>query len=131
MLMSNGADATIQLSDGHTALHLAARRKYVEICRVLLKDPRVNVNVADSSGATPLHVTCVEGDVQICELLINRKANITAADSDGKTPFHYAAFHGHQLIVELLFASGRGFVRPSCLAFVLLHELRCDGFIRL
>ena len=48
----------VRACDGFTPLHVAIHRGMWKYARLLIRDPRVNVNVRDNCGQTPLHA-CV------------------------------------------------------------------------
>ena len=49
----------IPLQDRSTPLHWAAMRGYVDVARLLMADPRIDVNVKDTRGCSPLHWTAI------------------------------------------------------------------------
>lgn len=67
-----------------------------EILQSLLCDPHTNVNVADKSGHTLLHLAVIYDDVTAVEILLKHKnVNINARDSNGDTALLLAAkIHG-------------------------------------
>ncbi|RPB05010.1 ankyrin, partial [Choiromyces venosus 120613-1] len=48
--------ANTQDYNGRAAFHIAVSRQQVEIVRLLLSHPRVEINLGDHYGQTPLHV---------------------------------------------------------------------------
>ena len=40
----------------------------------------------DRSGATPLHLAAMSGHLEICRLLVSKKADINSTDYAGNTP---------------------------------------------
>jgi len=69
--------------------------------RILLAG--TNPNVRDSStGFTPLHAVCLDGNVALAMLLFTKGADVNAKDSSGQTPLHKACVCGHLQIVTFL-----------------------------
>jgi len=60
------------------------------------------VNAKNVEGGTPFHLAAEEGQQQIVELLISKKADINARDNKGKTPLDWAATWGLKEIADLL-----------------------------
>jgi len=67
---------------------------------------RVDPNVKDVFGRTPLHLAVMVGRRDVVELLLSRGADPNARDAAGQTPLHWAVGEGHVDIVELLLERG-------------------------
>jgi len=72
---------------------------------ILKKAPR-NLNKRNMRGETPLHATCIKGNVQRVEELLSFGAETNTKDNNGWTPLHEASNHGFYNIVELLVDHG-------------------------
>ncbi|MDB6095144.1 MAG: hypothetical protein JWM32_2706 [Verrucomicrobia bacterium] len=83
----------------------AVEREDESSVRALLAS-RVDVNVRDKGGSTPLMRASLHGDLAIVELLIAEGANLDVHDKLGKTALHYAAQEQHPAVVERLVAAG-------------------------
>ena len=67
----------------------------------------VNPNsVHESTGSTPMHFACREGDVALSMLLFTKGANVNTRDLSGQTPLHCAALGGHGQIITFLLKAG-------------------------
>ncbi len=81
---------------------LPTRRRCFQVVKLYLE------NGADPSpkcegGLTPLHAAVSNGDVDMVDLLLFRKADVDAKENIcGTTPLHIAATAGYRLIVSLL-----------------------------
>jgi ankyrin repeat protein len=67
----------------------------------VLIDSGINLNKAGDLGYTPLHVACMQGDLEIVRLLIENGANLFAI-SEGDTPFASARLAGHDHVCDFL-----------------------------
>ncbi|XP_021701891.1 serine/threonine-protein phosphatase 6 regulatory ankyrin repeat subunit B isoform X2 [Aedes aegypti] len=88
-------------NNGDTALHLAARRKDVEMARILL-DYGANVDLQNGDGQTALHIAAAEGDESMVKYFFSVRASAGIIDNQDRTPMHLAAENGHASIIEIL-----------------------------
>ena len=102
LLISNGADVNIPLTNGTTPLCRAAAQDNVEIVDRLLQVPGIRVNQTDDEGATALYFACQVGQVGSARLLLDKKADPNIVDIDGVAPLHLTCLHGFTEIVEML-----------------------------
>ncbi|CAH0581126.1 unnamed protein product [Chrysodeixis includens] len=86
---------------GDTALHLAARRRDVDMARILV-DYGAAVDAVNGAGMTALHIAAAEGDEPLVKYFYGVRANAAIADNEDRTPMHLAAENGHAAIIELL-----------------------------
>ncbi len=109
---------------GYTPLIAAALKGYVEVVRVLLADPKIDIDHQDKCGVTTLCAACQGSHREIVELLldppdavvqlnddqkgqgmmtVDRKgANIHLKDENGMSPMLVAASNRHFEIIKLL-----------------------------
>ena len=93
---------------GLTALHWAAHLGHVRCVRVLLADPRVDVNFKSQQGGTALHMAAEGGQTKVVELLLTSdKVDVNSKDERGATPMTYAMLQYHHGIMQLLLADTR------------------------
>jgi len=70
-LIEHGALLTQTLEDGRTALHVAIFAKKLDVIRLLLKQPQIDVNQANRKGCTPLEIAFEEKcDAEIIDTLL-------------------------------------------------------------
>lgn len=86
--------------DMRTALHLAAISGHYVLIPMLLK--ALNINVKDSSGATPLFYAAKYGHYTIAGQLLAAGANSSTPRKDKQSPLHIASAKGRVDIVTLL-----------------------------
>ncbi|XP_035681437.1 uncharacterized protein LOC118419201 [Branchiostoma floridae] len=82
------ADLSSRCISGSTLLHTAAYFGATSIVKELLKE-RVDVNLSDYKGATPLHRA---RDTATIQLLLDSGAAINARDNEGNTPLHILSY---------------------------------------
>jgi 26S proteasome non-ATPase regulatory subunit 10 len=101
-LLGKEADPKMVTGTGGTALHFAASKGNLEVCRVLLKSG-ASARAKDKRGQLPLHRAAAVGSVPIVKLLLDAKSPVNASDMDGMTALHHAICEGHGDVgVELL-----------------------------
>ncbi|KAL1463243.1 hypothetical protein WDU94_015014 [Cyamophila willieti] len=86
---------------GDTALHLAARKRDLDMVRILV-DYGTSVDIQNGEGQTALHIASAEGDEALVKYFYGAKANASITDHQDRTPMHLAAENGHASIIELL-----------------------------
>ena len=93
---------------GRTLLHYAAIGGHVEIVKLLLEDPRVDVRAVDKTGCSALHHAAVKGHVEVVKLFLeDHRVDVRAVDEDGWSALHDAATEGHVEMVKLLLEDPR------------------------
>ncbi|TVU06184.1 hypothetical protein EJB05_49383 [Eragrostis curvula] len=91
---------------GRNALHCAAGKGHLDICRFLVEELGLDVNsTADGSG-TSVHFAAVGGDERVLGYLLDHGGDPGAPDAKGSTPLHDAAEQGHCKAVRLLLSKG-------------------------
>jgi ankyrin repeat protein len=103
-LLAAGADVNSACSQyGDTALTFAALFGYLEVVRMLLKQPGVNMNQADHRGATPLMYAVANDHTDVVACLLDAGAQVNLADkSDGDTALIQAARSGRLETFQML-----------------------------
>jgi len=82
----------IQDDDGETALIYAIKKGLVSLCKRLI--PRMSeeaINAKDNKdGNTALHFAALNGDIELVEFLIAKKADVNARNTEGTNPLGMA-----------------------------------------
>lgn len=100
--------AIVLFLSGQTLGQSGANRKLLEYCWAGYLDsikmlPKIDVNVADADGLTPLHFAAYKGNLPIVQFLVANKARVNTATRTTKvTPLHLAAQQGHRDVVDFL-----------------------------
>lgn len=90
---------------GHSLLHQAANKGYVQIVSELfrfIKDP----NLRNDSNETPLHLAVYSGQILAVDQLLDFGADINAVNNDHETCLFYAARRSMSAIIRLLIQRG-------------------------
>jgi len=94
----------ITKSNEDPLLDIAAAYGDRDFAEVLLAN-KVDINVKDNKGLTPLHWAAAQGHNDVVALLLANKADVNIKASNGYTPLHGAALAGHVEVVKLLLAN--------------------------
>lgn len=104
-LVASGSDINRgTLDHGTTPLGLVCQRGTAERVERMLA-LGASVAVADSDGATPLHLAAVFDRPDIARVLLDHGANVNAIDDGGATPLFWAS-RGSASLVQLLLERG-------------------------
>jgi ankyrin repeat protein len=116
-------DVNTQGRGGVTILHIAAKRDYPEICKLLLEQEHIQVNctalnwnvplyltvdtnIADNT--TPLHLAIDAGAIEVIQLLLaHPRIDVNAVNHEVRTPLHMAIHKRSRQIVEALLSHPR------------------------
>ena len=105
-LIKRGADVNPALDSGTTALSVAARSGHVEVVRVLLQAPAIEINHTTKAVITALSNACAKGHLDVVTLLLEKGADPNITHESGMGPLHMACLRGHTAIVEILLDAG-------------------------
>ncbi|XP_015908314.2 alpha-latrocrustotoxin-Lt1a-like [Parasteatoda tepidariorum] len=93
-LINRGANVNLQGQEYKiTPLHLAVRYHADEIVEDLLENSKIDPNLKDVAGLTPLHYAVTDENYNkelFLTLIRNRKTNLNAKDNNGLAVVHYA-----------------------------------------
>lgn len=89
-----------------TALHVAVLMNHLSIVEYLLSEFKVNPNVKDILGRTPLHYSAEMNYIIMTEMLVIYGAKIDIECNNNFTPLFYMIAHGNLSSVELLLTLG-------------------------
>ncbi|KAM0844726.1 hypothetical protein ACQ4PT_035962 [Festuca glaucescens] len=116
----------VGLLQGLGALHVAAGRGRLEVCRYLVEELQVDVNGVDKEGRTPLLFAIPYKGVRITKYLLDHGANPNKARHDGCSPLHEAVISGDCETVKLLLAKG-AHIDPVAFCGTPLHCAATHG----
>ena len=109
LLVEAGVDLNYQDDQGESALHVAARFGHTKCAKALLDgsvNQLANTELGENAfGWTPLFIACVDGHLDVVELLIAAGADLEKIDTSGWTAKEHAALRGHMGIARLLAAT--------------------------
>ena len=94
-LLRAGSDPTIADSKGYTACHVAAQYGQTAVLYHMYMKWRVDIDVVDAEGRTPLHWAAYKGYSDTIKLLLVVGADYMKQDTEECTPLHWAAIKGN------------------------------------
>ena len=89
-----------------TNIFIACEEGKLSSVQCLIEKEKVNPDITNENGFSPIHFASRNGHLSIVEYLISKGANIEAKDKYGRTPLHYACQEKHLQIVEYLISNG-------------------------
>lgn len=87
---------------GNGVLHYAAEGGQADLAKKIAKAMPEELERANQSGRTPLHMAVLSGNARAVEALAGAGAKADAQDHDGSTPLHLAAWLGDKEMLEIL-----------------------------
>lgn len=101
--IAEGQDPNELGSQGHPAIIYAIRVNSPRVYMALAQNPKVDVNVENRYGETPLMYAAIIGNLDLAKALVQRGAKVNRL---GWSPLHYAASKGNTDMVEYLLMQG-------------------------
>ncbi|KAL6500553.1 hypothetical protein OROHE_025919 [Orobanche hederae] len=92
--------------EGLTCLHLSAGRGNTEICRFLIDKVKLDINIKNDRGDSPLIFAALKGQFDAANFFILRGADVKSSGYKGTTCLHIAAEKGNKEIMQLLLSKG-------------------------
>ena len=104
LLLKKGINPNTVDANGNPMLILAIRDKSTNVIDALLNDKRIDVDLSNKSGETPLMMASIDGNLPLVKtLVLGHKAQL---DHIGWNPLHYACAKGHLEVAQFLVANG-------------------------
>jgi len=99
VLLANNIDFAAVDERGNNALHVAVKEGNLKTARILLTESRIDAEIFNMKGRSPLHVLARFGDEKACEMLelfleCMPEYNIDRPDGEGNTPLLLAYIKG-------------------------------------
>ena len=106
-LIKWGADVNLIIDeDGITPLHVATYWANLEVFKLLLQVPHIQINCATKYRVSPLSIASYDGRKDVVDLLLKRGGDPNMQWEGGIVPLHLACIRGHADIVQLLLEAG-------------------------
>ena len=97
---------------GHTPLIVAAQEGHIEVVRLLLSHPDIDVECRDLQGLNAFDWAAYEGHLEIIKMIYQHLLTVKTPQEverfvktggwKGRTPFHCACLKGHENVVKYL-----------------------------
>ncbi|XP_044579759.1 uncharacterized protein LOC123261929 [Cotesia glomerata] len=125
--LAKGADIHSRNYRLLTALHFAVKGSNCETIKFIL-DQKVNVDVKDFDGQSPLHVAAEHGRTDVVKIFVAKKIlTPDLVNNYGDTPLHIAAQRGHREIVEILLQNNSNAKILNYSGYMPLHCAALNG----
>lgn len=103
-LLTKGVNPNAVDTNGNPMLILAIKDRSNNVIDLLLKDPKIDVDLSNKSGETPLMMASIDGNLPLVKTLVLQ--NKALIDHISWTPLHYACAKGHLEVAQFLIANG-------------------------
>ena len=103
-LLSKGVNPNAIDPYGNPMLILAIKDKSNQVIDLLLQNPKIDVDLSNKSGETPLMIASIEGNLPLVKTLVLKHKALL--DHISWTPLHYACARGHLDVAQFLIANG-------------------------
>uniref|UniRef100_A0A6P7GM07 Uncharacterized protein LOC114338408 n=1 Tax=Diabrotica virgifera virgifera TaxID=50390 RepID=A0A6P7GM07_DIAVI len=102
-LKVKGANLSISNKDKRTLIHEAARNGAFEVIRYLVEDCKMDVNVSDVDGNSPVYlVKTLDSNIKILKYFKEKGANLSLSNMYKRTLIHDAARNGAFEVIRYL-----------------------------
>ena len=97
------------------------------------KQNYINLNFIDKDGQSPLHRSCIIGNLDMVKMLVKFGANYNLANRDGWYPIHIASYFGFaHIVMYLIETAEEDFAQSECNSTICsinnqLNENTSDG----
>ncbi|KJK76597.1 hypothetical protein H634G_08185 [Metarhizium anisopliae BRIP 53293] len=109
-LFSDPSAPELQINEGGTALHRAARNGNEALVRLLL-DHGADIERQDNDGQTVLHTAAKSGSQPIVQLILDARTTVDIKDHVGRTALFSAVQSGNDAVVKMLLEASSD---PNC-----------------
>ncbi|XP_014249139.1 tankyrase-1-like [Cimex lectularius] len=116
-----GADINMVPDDGLTCIHLVAEKGFIELTKLLVSLPGIQLDVLSSFGWSPLSNAVYSNHLEICTILLQSGANPNFRVVFEQTPLHIAVFYKRPIIVAELIKYGADVNSVDCFHQSPLH----------
>nr|CDS29831.2 protein phosphatase 1 regulatory inhibitor [Hymenolepis microstoma] len=96
--------AGVRFENNLVFLEAASRGDLLEVQKLI--DSGIDPDVANEDGLTALHQCCIDNNLDMCILLLEKHANVNAKDNEQWTPLHAAATCGNKELCGILIDCG-------------------------
>lgn len=102
-------------------LHRAARDGSTWRTAAILSTGRIDIDLGDSAGTTPLMHASSTDHPNVVGLLLSKAASVSATNDDGRTALHFSAINGHLVVTKMLLEAGANVAAPDAGGATALH----------
>jgi len=102
-LLERGFDPNTRDPKGQTGLNIAMLERSAKTAKLLLAQPKIDVNALNNAGESALMMAALKGDLAGAQMLLDRGAKVS---QPGWSALHYAATGPEPRLVQLLLDRG-------------------------
>ena len=95
-------DINLKTNNGENCLHIAADYVHLHLCRTLINNHNIDVQLADTYGWTALHYFARNGSYELVKAVADMGIDINLKTNNGESCLHIAAGYGHFSLCRML-----------------------------
>lgn len=123
-LLKKGSDLYTKANHNQSILHIASLFGRADIVKFLFQSNRLNINVKDENGNTPLHfASCYyfEQSKELINLFLSFHSPMNTKNYHGDTPLTFAVEYGNLEMIDFLIEKGANLFNRDIDQRTLLH----------
>ena len=126
-----GADINLRDDSGMNCLHVAAKNGHLDLCKTLIDQYRLDVDMTDNKGRTPLHYSARSSN-NLFRYFADIRSDVNLVDNSGLNCLHIAAQNGKiNLCVELIDKYNFDCLKADNRRWTALHHSARNGSYKL
>lgn len=107
-LLLNRVGPDLEYDYVHRRLFHAARKGYADIVKLLLNDKRINPNLQNSNGESPLRIAVTRANTEVIRVLLaSDRVNVNLKNSDGRSLLYSIILRRNTEVIKALLDSKR------------------------
>ena len=87
---------------GDAILHCASRNGQLDMCLLFVNTYKIDCNLKNEDGYTPLHCASLYGRLDVVKFLLNKGAAINAVNKWNQTQLFFATHCGHRQVIGFI-----------------------------
>ena len=123
-----GIDINPKTNNGENCLHIAADYVHLDLCRTLINNHKVDVQVPDNYGWAALHYFARNGSYELVKDVADMGIDINLKTNNGENCLHIAAGYGHFNLCRMLISKHNvDMLLPDNHGWTALHYFAKNG----
>lgn len=130
LLLRKGANVKFMLNGETSLIYIACKQGHLQILKELVSavNERSFISISKKNGMTPLHVAAQNGNISVCEYLLENKfVSVSAVSDSGSSALHLATYQKRESVIECLLRFGACVDLPDDQGWTPIHVASQNG----